>query len=214
MARWWQHGTASNSLASCWNVIACFCCYQTSATFMSRFLSTPSSNPWHPFHGKQEFHKQCSLPSFLTLSKSFLGSLTCRAVHAQNLERLASKICHVHMSLFCSQCHYWCKRLVCISSNNEGYTGKFCMQPDGQSVDTFLATKELFCNVICWHLFTCFHLLLCCEKMCLSARLNLKLKFGKNTCQTFSRILFGKNSSEQWFGAQLSSCPYFGLFTF
>lgn len=138
MAWWWQHGTASNSLASCWNVIACFCSYQTSATFMSRFLSAASSNPWHPLHGKQEFHKQCSLPSFLTLSKSFL---TCRALRAQNLKRLPSKICHVHMSLFCSQCHYWCKRLVCISSNNEGYTQQFYMQPDGQSVDAFLATR-------------------------------------------------------------------------
>lgn len=180
MARWWQHGTASNSLASCWNVIACFCSYQTSATFMSPFLSAPSSNLWHPLHGKQEFHKQCSLPSFLTLSKSFFGSLTCRALRAQNPERLASKICHVHTGLFCSQCHYWCKRMVCISSSNQGYTVQFCLQLNGQSVDTFLATKELFCSAICQRLFPCFHLFLCCEKMCLSGRLSLLLGFGKN----------------------------------
>lgn len=145
---------------------------------MSRFLSAPSSNPWHPLHGKQEFHKQCSLPSFLTLSKRFLGSFTCRALRAQNPERLASKICHVHMSLFCSQCHYWCKRLVCISSSNQGYNVQFCIQLNSQSVDTFLATKEFFCNVICWHLSPCFHLLLCCEMMCVSGRLSLLLGFG------------------------------------
>lgn len=54
------------------------------------------------------------------------------------------------------------------------------MQLNSRSVGTFLATKELFCNVICRHLFPCFHLLLCCEKMCLSGRLSLLLEFGKN----------------------------------
>lgn len=181
MARWWQHGTASNSLASCWNVIACFCSYQTSATFMSRFLSAPSSNPWHPLHGKQEFHKQCSLPSFLTLSKSFLGSLTCRAPRAQKIwegSRLKSatctRVCFVHSAII--DARHWFVLVPLM----EGYTEQFCTQPDGQSVDTFLATKELFCNVICQHLFPCFRLLLCCGKTCLSGRLNLLLRFWKN----------------------------------
>lgn len=123
-----------------------------------------------------------------------------------------TRVCFVHSAIIDARDWFVLVPLM------EGYTEQFCTQPDGQSVDTFLATKELFCNVICRHLFPCFQLLLCCGKTCLSGRLNLLLRFWKNyflkTVPLFSGILFGKNSSEQWSGAQLSSCPYFGLFTF
>lgn len=54
-----QQVTASNSLVSCSNVIACCCCYQTPATFMSRLLSLPYSNPREPLQSKHKLHEQC-----------------------------------------------------------------------------------------------------------------------------------------------------------
>lgn len=65
-----QQVTASNSLVSCWTVIACCCSYQTPATFMLRFLSLPYSNPWEPLQSKQKLHEQCSFLSFLSLEES------------------------------------------------------------------------------------------------------------------------------------------------
>ena len=53
-----QQVTASNSLVSCWTVIACCCSYQTLATFMSGFLSLPYCNLWEPLHSKQKLHEQ------------------------------------------------------------------------------------------------------------------------------------------------------------
>lgn len=68
MALCWQQVIACNSLVSCSNVIACCCSYQTHATFMSRFLSLPYSNPWQPLQSKQKLHEECS--SFVV---SYLG---------------------------------------------------------------------------------------------------------------------------------------------